>query len=466
MDDRRIDYLARMLRCAASRRQLLKTLAGLVAGGVATNGARPIQARAAARLAPGTPAFARTWERADRPVASGVVSRTWIWGPEANTPVLSEPYQESPGGARVVQYFDKTRMEVTHPEGDPASLWYVTNGLLVVELMTGQLQLGDTTFERHAPAEINVAGDADDPSGPTYATMALVRLAPPRATGAIITERIDRSGHISVDPTLTVHGVTAAQRVSVPGIDHQVAAPFWAFMTSAGTVFVDGAFRTEPLFSDPFYGTGLPVTEAYWARVKVAGSARDVLLQCFERRCLTYTPGNPPGFETEAGNVGQHYYHWRYVVLPGGAAPNYVYRASWGGPFDPESGMRGPYGLDVDTDGNVYVADYDRHRIQKYTPDGLLLTSPTVATSVSRDSGQAATSSVSGAARALGLVNSLRSPGSPPPHPASSMCWSTHVCRYSLPRAPSSPAGERQASGRGRSWPPAVSASAPTRPCM
>jgi hypothetical protein len=27
---------------------------------------------------------------------------------------------------------------------------------------------------------------------------------------------------------------------------------------------------------------------------------------------LTYTPGNPPGFAVEFGNIGQHYYLWRY----------------------------------------------------------------------------------------------------------------------------------------------------------
>src|SRR5690606_18565814 len=31
------------------------------------------------------------------------------------------------------------------------------------------------------------------------------------------------------------------------------------------------------------------------------------------RRCLTYTPDNPPGWQVEAGNVGQHYYEWRYL---------------------------------------------------------------------------------------------------------------------------------------------------------
>jgi hypothetical protein len=46
--------------------------------------------------------------------------------------------------------------------------------------------------------------------------------------------------------------------------------------------------------------------------VKVDGYYRDVLIQAFERRVLTYTPDNPPGWQVEAGNVGQHYYQWRY----------------------------------------------------------------------------------------------------------------------------------------------------------
>ena len=39
-------------------------------------------------------------------------------------------------------------------------------------------------------------------------------------------------------------------------------------------------------------------------------------MQCFERRCLTYTPDNPDGWQVEAGNVGQHYYAWRYGAAP------------------------------------------------------------------------------------------------------------------------------------------------------
>src|SRR5690606_21893760 len=91
---------------------------------------------------PGNASFTRTWQRPDKPVADGVLNRTWMWGPEALTGLLSESYAESPGGARTVQYFDKSRMEISNPSGDQSSPWYVTNGLLVVELITGQMQTG------------------------------------------------------------------------------------------------------------------------------------------------------------------------------------------------------------------------------------------------------------------------------------------------------------------------------------
>ena len=101
--------------------------------------------------------FSDTWARTDKPVAAGKVNRTWMWGPQANTPALSEPYAGAPGGTRTVQYFDKSRME-DNSWRQASAPWNVTNGLLAKELVTGRLQLGDNTFEQHAPAQINVAG--------------------------------------------------------------------------------------------------------------------------------------------------------------------------------------------------------------------------------------------------------------------------------------------------------------------
>ena len=83
-------------------------------------------------------------------------------------------------------------------------------------------------------------------------------------------------------------------------------------MNAEGLVEENGQLVTARLFPDPFYGTGLAITEPYWTTVRVGGTPQDVLVQCFERRCLTYTPGNAPTWQVEAGNVGQHYYHWRY----------------------------------------------------------------------------------------------------------------------------------------------------------
>jgi hypothetical protein len=41
-------------------------------------------------------------------------------------------------------------------------------------------------------------------------------------------------------------------------------------------------------------------------------------MQTFESRALTFTLDNSPEWHVEAGNVGRHYYEWRYdgYLLP------------------------------------------------------------------------------------------------------------------------------------------------------
>lgn len=390
----------------------------------------------AAAIQPGNTAFQRTWQRTDKPVLDGVTARTWMWGPEANTEILEESYAEAPNGVRKVQYFDKSRMEITDPDADSSSIWYVTNGLLVVELITGDMQVGNDNFESRNPAEVNVAGDADDPNGPAYATFGVLLDVPPRALGAIITDRVDRQGNVTSDPVLAGQAVTVG---FIDGItNHAIAAPFWNFMNAGGTVYKNGQFVNEQLFEDTVFATGRPITEAYWAEVKVGGEQREVLMQCFERRCLTYTPGNPDGFVVEAGNVGQHYYAWRYggsddpempgnddgeqnespdnhspatrydflrkwglpdlniefdalvrtAVAPGGEtyvtgpgddqilkfAPDGTLITAWGGTGTSTGQFRTPVGVAVDSRGDVYVADKDNNRIQKFDSNGAFIT--------------------------------------------------------------------------------------------
>src|SRR3954453_20644333 len=84
---------------------------------------------------PSNPAFTRVWERTDQLVSGRTVARTWFWG-EAPFARVLESFAGSPNGQRVVEYYDKSRMEITDPQGNPNSPWYVTNGLLVRELMS------------------------------------------------------------------------------------------------------------------------------------------------------------------------------------------------------------------------------------------------------------------------------------------------------------------------------------------
>ena len=62
-----------------------------------------------------------------------------------------EIYQQAHGGARQVQYFDKARMEITDWKRDRANPWFVTNGLLVREMIEGRVQIGDSEFMHGLP---------------------------------------------------------------------------------------------------------------------------------------------------------------------------------------------------------------------------------------------------------------------------------------------------------------------------
>jgi hypothetical protein len=254
------------------------------------------------------------WQRTDKPVMDGVVNRTWMWGPQSSAYMTWEAYADAPDGQRKVIYFDKSRMEITDPSADRSDPWFVSNGLLVVELVSGMLQTGNSQFENRGPANINVAGDADDPNGVTYATIASLRVPYPGPEPGPLTWTVDRAGNVGTDARFAAYDVGVTW--FAPETGHWIAEPFWEFMPATGTVWDDERYPTEPLFPDPFYATGYPITEAYWVRVLLEGQPEDILLQCFERRCLTWTPDNPAGWEVEAGNVGLHYYLWRYGTLP------------------------------------------------------------------------------------------------------------------------------------------------------
>ncbi|NWJ94950.1 MAG: hypothetical protein HXX20_04130 [Chloroflexi bacterium] len=265
--------------------------------------------------------FQRLWNRTDKLVADGSVARSYLWGPEPNTAGLQEDYAEAPGGKRQVQYFDKSRMEITNPSGDQRSVYYVSNGLLAKELISGQLQLGDAKFEQRASAEIGVAGDPDDTNGPTYRTLKELTQPTTEDVGNPITKAIDRAGN-KRDGTAEFGKYNVVQDIFVKETGHNIAKPFWSYLNQTGLVVSpEGVKMRGRLFDPVFFATGLPITEAWWARVKVAGVVKDVLVQAFERRILTYTPANSAAYQVEMGNVGQHYYQWRYINIAPPTSP-------------------------------------------------------------------------------------------------------------------------------------------------
>jgi hypothetical protein len=272
-----------------SRRALAVLLAGLA---ILTG---PGDARAAQDFA--SPLFARRWQHDDRVVPN-------FWGPLATaSDALTEPYDGERGcprevltcaindqglGRRLVQYFDKGRMELRR---DEAGGRIVTSGLLVRELITGQVQVGDTDFQARAPAAIPVAGDTTNPfplyrdlgSGPAVATMAPV--------GAPVTLLLTQQG-----------GGTIGQQ------DEQTVLVLTDGPTGHGVPSAFADFRVRVGLEN----VGLALTDPFWADVSIGGQPRRVLIQAFERRVLTYSAANPAPFRVEFGNVGRQYALWRY----------------------------------------------------------------------------------------------------------------------------------------------------------
>jgi len=266
------------------------------------------------------PAFGLTWNRVDKPVQDGVgVGRGYTWGPVVggSENITSEIYE---GVSRRVQYFDKARMEINNPAADPTSLYYVTTGLLVKELVTGQRQDGDFTFTLLSPSTIQIAGDPNtggaNAIAPTYASFKEVvtfngsENGTPNAIGSLINSNLIKSGLVST--------ITPPETQLIGGYDsvtnHNIAAVFSQFGNQTGLVWNNGKLSQDSIFfGNPTYVLGRPVSEPYWLQAVVGGVQKDVLVQLFERRVLTYTPTNPTGFKVEMGNVGQHYYQWRYL---------------------------------------------------------------------------------------------------------------------------------------------------------
>jgi uncharacterized protein YvpB len=220
-----------------------------------------------------------------------------------------------------VQYFDKGRLEVTDAATNPS---LVSSGLLVRELSSGAIQLGDASYQFKASPDLPLAGDliAANPN-PTYQTLAAIASLnndhpSPNRLGQIVTQTMSKSGQVG---NLAVAPASVRLVQFEPNLKHNIPDVFWNFMQQRGTVWQNDVYVANQLVFDWQQTIGLPLTEAYWTTAIVAGQSRAVMVQAFERRLLTFTPTNPTPFKVEMGNVGAAYYQWRYA---GHSAPPVV----------------------------------------------------------------------------------------------------------------------------------------------
>src|SRR5690349_12386260 len=98
------------------------------------------------------PAFEAQWKQGEALAPN-------FWGPLANaTGGITEQYLYSgTNKTRLVQYFDKGRMELFGGVANTSDV-RVTNGLLATEMVRGQIQIADDQFQPKDPPAIPIAG--------------------------------------------------------------------------------------------------------------------------------------------------------------------------------------------------------------------------------------------------------------------------------------------------------------------
>ncbi|MGI8854901.1 MAG: lamin tail domain-containing protein [Thermomicrobiales bacterium] len=274
------------------------------------------------------PAFGAAWSPVDEPVASGALQRGWVWGAGPNSAGITEAYRDAPGGTRLVQYFDKARMELT----DPAR-GVVTTGLLTRELVTGHIQTGDSPAAievRGRGSATAVVGDATN-TFPTYAQLRdRIDRPQPDATGQSVTDTLTLPPGGDAERPLVVQANGMASAASdpnahlvqfVPETGQTIPQAFWAFLTAGGATEQNGALVDQTPLFDWLTVTGYPIAPAFWVTVRVGGAPTAVMVQLFERRVLSYTPTNPAAFQVEMGNIGLHYFNYRYLSPDAPLAP-------------------------------------------------------------------------------------------------------------------------------------------------
>jgi hypothetical protein len=240
-----------------------------------------------------SPAFQRVWSN-EAAAATRVID---LWGGD---PLVSrvEPYFGAPNDRRVVQYFDRGRMEVEAGSGE------VTQGKLALELTSGEIDLGgNLTLERQSP-EIPIDSAEPDEGVPTWLTLSQIvgdSASDRSATSERIIEALSRTGTYEARSTPEVRR-------------------YAAYIDETGHNLPD---VTVDLFERPEFQNerwldsfGYPISEPYWTSYHRQDDLMPALVQVFERRVLIYTPGLDEARSFTTPSSGRHYAIWRYGSGP------------------------------------------------------------------------------------------------------------------------------------------------------
>ncbi len=273
--------------------------------------------------------FEATWGLTDKAILDGQ-QQSWLWGPQPFGGPVLEQYASAAAQAngKLVQYWDKGRLE-RQSDGKGGFLFSV--GKLGWELLTGKVDLGGGQTSDLGPAQIPLVGPRSETAQQTIITRAgatsTFKLAPTYADaqieaaqrtldyrGAPITWKLLPGGKIEQFTPPTTVRLTNYD----PESGHNVADVFAAwydktFFTSADN---DPLHTLNATLQGKLEGLdpGHPLTDPFWVEVTVDGTDRLILVQVFERWTMTYAPENPVGWQIELGNVGLHYYEWRYEI--------------------------------------------------------------------------------------------------------------------------------------------------------
>ena len=242
------------------------------------------------------PAFEEIWS-----ARSASTSGFDLWGSEPLAWRI-ESYADAPGGRRIVQYFDRGRMELGLPDSGREEP-QVYQGLLALELTTGRIHLGDSLTASRTPPSIPIDSGSPDDRVPTYAALSNVvqERAPSRLGRDLPVAWIDSTGQPA--PGSPVVPLRGAEYIEQTGHNlPDVTVSFFARRPFGTMGWIEAM--------------GLPISEPYWTIYRRDGTPLPSLIQVFERRILVYTPALPAEQRFTTANTGRHYYRWRYETDP------------------------------------------------------------------------------------------------------------------------------------------------------